>query len=112
MKDTNKLQDRDNWPGANNLGIILTDICEALIYVNNLKTYNNILKQSIRLSQKSYYEQIFNKVKNVIKGTWKTINGILNKTKRKKMFPKMFKDNGISYTHKKDIANIFNTFFT
>ena len=78
----------------------------------NLKTYNNILKQSIRIAKKSYYEQIFNKVKNDIKGTWKTINSILNKTKRKKMFPKIFKDNGIVYTHKKDIANKFNTYFT
>ncbi len=64
----------------------------------NLKTYNNILKQSIRLAKKSYYEQIFNKVKNDIKGTLKTIKAILNKTKRKKMFPKIFKDNCI-FTH-------------
>ena len=78
----------------------------------NLKTYNNILKQSIHLAKTSYYEHIFNKVKNDIKGTWKTINGILNKTKRKKMFPKIFKDNGIVYTDKKNIVNIFNTFFT
>ncbi len=47
----------------------------------NLKTYNNILKQSIHHAKKSYYEQIFNKVKNDIKGTWKTNNGILNKMK-------------------------------
>ncbi len=77
-----------------------------------LKTYNNILKQSIRLAKKSYYEQIFNKVKIDIKGTWKTINGILNKTKQNKMFPKVFKNNGVVYTQKKDIANKFNTLFT
>ncbi len=29
VKDNDKLQDRNNWPGANNLGIILTDICDA-----------------------------------------------------------------------------------
>ncbi len=28
------------------------------------------------------------------------------------MFPKVFKNNGIVYTQKKDIANKFNTFFT
>ncbi len=47
----------------------------------NLKTYNNILKQSICLAKKYYYEQIFNKVKSEIKGTWKSISGSLNKTK-------------------------------
>jgi len=48
---------------------------------NNLKTFNAILKRSVRLSKRNYYETIFNKLKNDIKGTWKTINGILNKTK-------------------------------
>ncbi len=28
------------------------------------------------------------------------------------MFPQIFKDSGIFYTHNKDIANKFNTFFT
>ena len=30
MKDSTKLQDRDNWPGANNLGTILTNIRDSL----------------------------------------------------------------------------------
>jgi hypothetical protein len=85
---------------------------EYEIQKTNLKTYNNILKQSIRLAKKTYYEQIFSKVKNYIKATWKTINGILNKTKRKKTFPKIFKHDGIVFTDKTDIANKFNTFFT
>ncbi len=42
----------------------------------NLKTYNNILKEAIRLAKRSYYEALFNKFKNYIRGTWKTINGI------------------------------------
>ncbi len=74
----------------------------------NLQTYNNVLKQSKCMAKKNYYEQIFNKVKNDIKGTWKTKNGILNKTKRKKTFPKMFKENGTIYTNKTDIANKFD----
>ncbi len=51
-------------------------------------------------------------MKNDIKGTWKTINGILNKTKRKKTFPKIFKENGMIYTNKTDIRNKFNKHFT
>jgi hypothetical protein len=53
----------------------------------NLKTYNTILKKSIRLAKKKYYEGLFLKFKDDIRGTWKTINGILNKTKKKKSFP-------------------------
>ncbi len=35
----------------------------------NLKTYNNILKQSICMAKALCYEQIFNKVKHDITGT-------------------------------------------
>ncbi len=53
----------------------------------NLKTYNNILKKSIRLAKKIYYQTLFQKFKDDVKGTWKTISGILNKTKRKRNCP-------------------------
>ncbi len=77
----------------------------------NLKTYNNILKKAIQLAKRSYYESIFNKFKNDIRGTWKTINGILNKTKRKRNFPLFFKDrNNIMYNNTA-IANKLNTCF-
>ena len=77
----------------------------------NLKTYNNILKQSIRLSKRKYYESLFYKFRSDIKGTWKTINGILNTTKRKSRFPLYFKENGNIITNKKEIANKFNNIF-
>ncbi len=51
------------------------------------------------------------KVKDDIKGTWKTINEILIKTKRKHKFPNMFMENDIPITDTLDIANKFNTFF-
>ncbi len=52
------------------------------------------------------------KFKNDIRGTWKTINGILNKTKRKRNFPLFFKDGDIIMHDKQTIANNkFNTFF-
>ncbi len=52
----------------------------------NLNTYNKILKISIRLAKRIYYEKIFDTFKNDIRATWKTINDILNRTKRKKCF--------------------------
>ncbi len=78
----------------------------------NLNTYNKILKNSIRLAKRSYYEKIFAKFKNGIRATWKTINGILNRTKRKKSFPCFFRDCNNIISNKMNIANKFNSFFT
>ena len=78
----------------------------------NLYTYNNILKKSIRLAKKQYYHTLFMKFKDDIKGTWKTINEILNKTRRKKCFPRFFKDGNTIITDQLLIANKLNSFFT
>ncbi len=78
----------------------------------NLKTYNGILKTIIRMAQVKYYEAIFSKFKGDIRGTWKTINDILNRTKKKKTFPQFFKDGENIISDKLTIANKFNTFFT
>ncbi len=78
----------------------------------NLKTYNHILKTSIRALKQSYCETLFTKFKNDIRGTWKTINSILNNTNRKKNIPQLFKDNEKIITDKIAIVNKFNTFFT
>ncbi len=80
-------------------------------YKINLKTYNKILKKSIRLAQIMYYEKVFQKYQSDIKNTWKTINTILDRTKKKKTFPLIFKDNEKIITNKIDIANRFNTFY-
>ena len=47
-----------------------------------------------------------------MKGTWKTINAILNITKRKKKCPHYFKDGNNVVTDKLKLANHFNSFFT
>ncbi len=52
----------------------------------NLKTYNAILKKSIRFAQKQYYEVLFIKFKDDKCDTWKIINVILNKVRRKNLF--------------------------
>ncbi len=78
----------------------------------NLKTFNAILKKTIRNTKKSYYDNLFEKYKGDIKGTWKTINEILNRTKRKNKFPLFFRDGNEVVTSKLAIANHFNAFFT
>ena len=52
---------------------------EHVIKTSNLKTYNSILKRSIRAAKLSYYEQLFNSYKNDARKTWKTINEILHR---------------------------------
>ena len=78
----------------------------------NLNTFNNILRTTIRLTKKTYYEALFKKYKGDMKSTWKTINTILSRTKRKKKFPQYFKDGNNIITGKAAIANHFNSFFT
>ena len=79
----------------------------------NLKTYNGILKTSIRAAKQAYFESCFNRFKNDIKNTWKTINDILSKTKIQKKSPTVIVLNGVTHTDKLNIANKFNqVFFT
>ncbi len=82
------------------------------IHQNNLDAYNNILKKSIRLAKRNYYQTTFSKCKDDIRDTWKIINEILSRTKRKKSFPLFFKDGDNIVTNKELIANKFNSFFT
>ncbi len=62
------------------------------IQKTNLGMYTSILKGAIWLAKQSYCEGLFTKFKNDIRGAWKTINGILNKTKRKRNLPLFFKE--------------------
>ncbi len=66
---------------------------------------------AIRLTKRSYYEGLFTKFKNDIRRTWKTINGIPNKTKRERNFPLFYKDGDIIMHDKQTIDNKFNTLF-
>ena len=78
----------------------------------NLKTYNGILKTSIRAAKQTYFELCFKRFKNDIKNSWKTINDILSKTKIQKKSPTVIVENGVTHTDKQNIANNFNQFFT
>ena len=80
----------------------------------NLKTYNNILKRSIRTAKTLYFEITFQKFKYDIRNTWKTLNDILSRNKTKDPLPTKLRDNinAIDITNKSDIANTLNNFFT
>ena len=77
----------------------------------NLKTYNNILRKTIRAAKKLYYSNCFHKFKFDIKNTWSTINDIICKSKKTDDFPKYFLVNGSQIHDNFTIANEFNKFF-
>ena len=77
----------------------------------NLKTYNTILKNSIRSAKRKYYYERFDKSKNNIKNTWRYINEIMNRN-TKNNFPDVFVNNGKLINDKDLIANEFNAYFS
>ena len=57
---------------------------------NNFKTYNVILKRSIYIAKKQYYQSCFDKYKNDMKQTLSAINTILNRNNKKRNLPQHF----------------------
>ncbi len=103
--------ERDNLYKA--LKMIHPDSHEYETQDQNLRLLNMKVKKSIREAKKSYYSELFDKLKSDIKATWKNIKKILNKSKNKSSFPSFFRDeNNTIITDKTEIANKFNTFFS
>ena len=59
-----------------------------------------------------HYESCFNKFKHNIRKTWDTINNILSRSNKSKIFPSSYIHNDKVMTDKTDIANAFNAYFT
>ena len=86
----------------------------SAVHINlhtNLKTYNAILKRSIKLAKQNYYHARFEKCKHDIKNTWHTIKEILNRNSQKSAFPQHFQIEGTLEADKKIIAEKFNEYF-
>ena len=77
----------------------------------NLRTYNSILKKSIREAKRIHFSRIFIKCENNIKNTWSTINTIIRKTANN---TSKYNDLNVRDELNPNIlnANTFNTFFT
>ena len=77
----------------------------------NLRTYNSILKKSIREAKRIHFSRIFIQCENNIKKTWNTINKIIRKTANNNSI-----HNDLNVREELDSnilkANKFNTFFT
>ena len=79
----------------------------------NLKTYNRIIKASLRAAKQHFFAITFAKYKSDIKNTWKTINEALsgNRPSEKQSLPISLTIENTEITKDLDIANQFNTFF-
>ena len=77
----------------------------------NLSVINNIIKKDIRREKKNYFTRTFEKYKNDIKNTWKTISGLMSKSKSAKVPIENIIVNDKHVTNKVQIANEFNNFF-
>ena len=51
----------------------------------NLSVLNGIIQKEIRREKKNYFTRTFEKYKNDLKNTWKTISRIINKSKNSKL---------------------------
>ena len=76
----------------------------------NYNTYSRILKKSITSAKKKYYDTEFHKHCNDMKNTWKTINIILNRGKKKQNIAYLNTTKG-KITDKQEIASALNSFF-
>ena len=76
----------------------------------NFNTYQNILKNVIKVRKKDFYSQLFYKYKNDIAKTWNVINKSFN-SKTQSSSPNQFKYNGNTYNDDLSIANGFNDYF-
>ena len=76
--------------------------------------YNQIrneVNSLIRSSKLEYHSRLFNRIKDNMKKTWHSINGVLGKSRAKSHIKSILHDE-ISYNRPKDIADIFNTHFS
>ena len=77
----------------------------------NLKTYNTILKRSIRLAKIKFYHSHFAKYKNDAQKTWSLVNSVMNTTKKNAQQPNTIETNDILLSDPLQIANAFNSYF-
>ena len=75
------------------------------------KTYKNKLTLLLRTAKKQYYDMQLDKSKDNIKQTWRILNNVINRNKRKGSILKLH-DNGQDISNPEIIANKFCQYFT
>jgi len=75
------------------------------------KNYKNKLSGLLRKAEKLYYTELLDSHKSNAKETWKTINEITNRKRKKISYPSQFIKNAKEISGNTNIANLFNDFF-
>ena len=81
----------------------------SFVNENKFKSYRNKVNNLLRKAKKHYFCLKFGNSKNDIKGTWKTINTLLNKSKPK--LPTYIMKDGKMVENDQSIADEFNSYF-
>jgi hypothetical protein len=88
-----------------------SDSNNYLFLSTQFKTYNKILKYTLREAKRLHYQNCFKKFQCDIRKTWQTINELLCKTKSNNEFPTYFIQNDLNITDSYKIADEFNKYF-
>ena len=83
---------------------------DYLAIKQNFKTYDKIVRRSIEVVKRRYFDKRFEIYKNSLKKTWITIGESLNRHKKKSDLPLSFIHNNRELTIPIDTANDFNSF--
>ena len=75
------------------------------------KSYAKLLKRSLELAEKQYYNNLFDSKINGIKSIWTNINSLINSKQPKCSEVKKIIKDGITIDQSTDIANEFNNYF-
>ena len=76
------------------------------------KSYKNKLNHSLRIAKRLYYEKKLNNAKSNTRDTWKLLNEILNRKKRKGKICSTFKADDREITDPVEISNKFCSYFS
>ena len=76
------------------------------------KIYSNKLNTLIRIAKRNYFDERFDLAKNNLKETWKIMNEVINKSKRKSPLPNTFNHGNKTLSDPLEIANQFCEYFT
>ena len=78
----------------------------------SFKTYEKIVDNEIVLAKKFDHSNIFHIDKSSMKKTWQIVNETLSRKKADNMLPDTFINNGNELSDSKEIANVFNEYFS
>jgi hypothetical protein len=82
------------------------------VNINAYKNYNQIYRKMVKAAKAKYYESELNRARYDVRKTWSLLKSAINKKKYTTKLPEFFIDNQHKISHKADIADKFNNYFS